>query len=780
MNSHRISVKDMVTFIYAMGDLASQTRVKNAQILGQRIHEERQRTYTEEDVKEVYVKTDYQYQDKTLTISGYIDGLLRRDNSLIIEEIKSTQTDLSLIDEKTYIAHIMQAKVYAYIYCLTHDLKSITVWLTYIHTETKDLKTIAKRYNFTQLSKTMEETVKEYVNWLEIYEQHQFEKARSIEGLNFPFEAYREGQYHFMGAIYQNLLRSSTLYATAPTGIGKTIGAIFSGLKTLNDPKQKLFYLTAKNAGKTVPVETVELLKKHGLKLKAISLNSKENMCLMDEVDCDPDICPYAKGFYNRLKKALEDIFVHDDVYGPALIKQYGEYHTICPHEFSLEISNYSDLIICDYNYVFDPRIRLIRYFEEQYFVPKLLIDEAHNLVDRSRSMYSSELSLKVIDTLINETRAIKPSPKKALEALKSYMEAYAENENIAMIQLGVFEELDQELINRVHHVMKKLDDLIQTHKKHPKRKAILEGYFQLAQFIRISEYFSHAFRYIIEAKEETYSFSIICLDASQPIKEIIEEKAKGAALFSATLQPIEYYSHLLTQGEGTYFEVPSPFDPKRLGLFVDISTSTKYHDRKFSINRIIDTLYAMLETKKGNYIVFFPSYQYMQMVYEQFDQTGYIVMQQERSMTMFERDDFIETFKQKTDQSKILFSVLGGSFSEGIDYIGESLSGVLIVGVALPAFHKLNEILKDYYYQEGFNGFDYAYTYPGMNKVIQAVGRVIRRDDDYGIAVLLDTRYQHQKYKDLMPRHWQPKWIDEATMIQNALIDFWKEYKKN
>ena len=780
MKQHQISVKEMVSFVYAVGDLASQTRMKNAQIIGQKIHQERQSSYTLDDVKEVYVKTDYPYNDTVLTISGYIDGLLKREETLIIEEIKSTETDLSLITEKTYPAHIMQAKVYAYIYCLNHKLRQITVWLSYIHRDTKETKTIAKRYNFSQLSKAMEEAVSAYLNWLEIYQRHQFEKVRSIEGLRFPYENYREGQYHFMGSIYQNLLRGSTVYATAPTGIGKTIGALFSGLKTLNDPKQKLFYLTAKNAGKTVPVETVEILKAQGLRIKAISLNSKENMCLMEEVDCDPEICPYAKGFYNRLKEALEDIFVHDDVYGPKLIKQYAEYHTICPHEFSLEISNYSDIIICDYNYVFDPRIRLIRYFEESYYTPKLLIDEAHNLVDRSRTMYSSELSLSLINALIEETKALKPSPLKALKGLSSYMEAVVTQEEVEKVTMVVFDTLDEELLQRIHHAMKKLDDIIQTHKKHPKRKALLEGYFHLAQFMRISEFFSSSFRYILTAQDDGVVFSIVCLDASTPIKAIIEEKAQGTALFSATLQPIEYYSHLLTKGDGHYFEVPSPFNPKRLGLFVDRSTSTKYRDRKFSIERIIDTLYAMLEAKKGNYIVFFPSYQYMQMVVEQFDHTGYTVMIQERNMTLFERTDFIERFKETSSNSKILFSVLGGSFSEGIDYIGEMLSGVLIVGVALPAFHKLNEILKDYYFQEGFNGFDYAYTYPGMNKVIQAVGRVIRTQEDYGIAILLDDRYQQQKYRALMPHHWQPTWLKKETIMQDVLEQFWKEFKND
>jgi DNA excision repair protein ERCC-2 len=774
------SVKELVSFIYASGDLASESSTKKRALLGTKIHQHHQASYLEDDLKEVTVNYEGEHFDYRFKLSGRIDGVLKRD-TLIIEEIKSITISLDLIKEDTFKAHLMQAKLYAYIYMLEHKLKSITVWLTYIHTDTYEIKTFKKRYRLDQLKKAFLDTLKSYLEWHTIYSHHQFEKRRTIEGLTFPYDDYREGQYPFMGAVYQTLIKKDILYATAPTGIGKTIGAIFSGLKTLSQETEKLFYLTAKNQGKTIAVETTELLKKHGLKLKAITLNSKENMCLMDEVDCDPEICPYAKGFYNRLTDALKDIFVHDDVYDANLIKSYGEFHKICPHEFALEISNYSDLIICDYNYVFDPRIKLIRYFEDHYYKPKLLIDEAHNLVDRSRSMYSSELIIQDLIDFKTTIKPIKGALKSRITALINVMEALIDKSDALKIRLYVSETLPGELLEGIHKALITFDEFLSEHKKHPLRKAVREMYFNLMQFARISEYFSSAYRFTIKAiDDDTTALSIDCFDASNELKTIIDESTHGTVFFSATLNPVDYYATLLSKGEGLKFEVPSPFDPKNLGLFIDISTSTKYRDRALSITRIIDTIYAMLESKNGNYIAFFPSYAYMHMVLEQFDQTAYEVMIQTSNMTLFERTDFLKTFKEKSDKPKILFSVLGGSFSEGIDYVGDMLHGVLVVGVALPQYNKYNELLKEYFNQLGFNGFDYAYTFPGMNKVIQAVGRVIRTDTDYGVAILLDSRYKTLKYQALFPSHWvYPTYLYEDDFVSDHLALFWQKKKE-
>ncbi len=771
----KMTAKDIVKYIHSGGDLTSEYQSNKRALEGIEAHKYLQDRYKEIDKKEVSVETLFEYEDYSFYITGRMDGLITENNKLIIEEIKSTKVDLSNIEIDTRPEHLMQAKMYAYMYLMKKDLRSINVRLTYIYVDDYKTKSFNKRYNKSQLVKFFEETIIEYTKWLEIYRKHQEEKKLSIEGLKFPFEEYREGQYKFMGAIYQTLINKDILYSIAPTGIGKTVAGLYSALKTIKNEKEKVFYLTAKNAGKKIVVDTVNLLKEEGLICKTTVINSKEAMCLMDEVDCDPEICPYAKGFFDRLRGAINDIFVHDDVYDMKLIKDYGKYHNICPHEFSLAISNYSDVIICDYNYAFDPRTHLIRYFEDEYYAPKLLVDEAHNLVDRSRNMYSAELRK---DTLINLRKAankIKPSIKSHVTRLVKYIDSYVEQNEIIKSGFYYQDELDFELVTLVERLVNKVDQVLNENKKFPNRKRLLESYFELLQFVRITDYYDSSYRYVIKVEKEDIVITQSCLDASKHILEVIERRVSGTVFFSATMFPVDYYVKLITTGVGKSISIPSPFKQSNLGLFIDDSTSTRYRDRDRSIGSIIDSIYALAETKIGNYIIFFPSYIYMNKVLEEFSDDDYDILIQKPGMSFVSRTKMLQDFSKVGDKSKIAFFVLGGSFAEGIDYVGDMLSGVLIVGVAMPQFNKYNELLRSYFDEEFGEGFDYAYTYPGMNKVIQAVGRVIRTNDDIGIAVLFDDRYSHNKYRSLYPVNWNHyKKIGRGQYLQSYLKQFW------
>ncbi len=781
MKKINITGKEIVQFIYSGGDLTSEFRSNKRAKQGIEAHAFLQSQYEENDKKEVKVETLYDYKDYSFYITGRMDGLLNENNKLVIEEIKSTLTDLNLIDIDTRPEHLAQAKMYAYMYCTMNELKSITVRLTYVTVNEYKTKSFNKRYNYSQLKRFFEKTIVEYSDWLEIYDEHQKNKLKSLEGLKFPFEAYREGQYKFMGAVYKTLINKDILYSIAPTGIGKTIAGLFSSLKVISNEKDKVFYLTAKNAGKKIVVDTVNLLKENGLICKTVVINSKESMCLMDKVDCDPDICPYAKGFFNRLNEGLNDIFVHQDVYEMNLIKQYGEYHTICPHEFSLAISNFSDIVICDYNYAFDPRTHLIRYFDEEYYNPILLVDEAHNMIDRSRSMYSSFIKKSTLVSLRKSSNKVKPSIRTQVNKLIKYLDEFVEINDIIKAKFYYQDELDEEVVKLIERITNKLDQVLQENKKFSNRDKVLDGYFELTQFLRISDYYSSSYRYIIEMIDDDIVVSQRCLDASKYILDTIERRAHGTIFFSATLEPVDYYVKLITNGEGKSIQIPSPFKQDNLGLFLDDSTSTRYRDRERSVDAIIDSIYAMLETKIGNYIVFFPSYQYLNRVLEQFESEDYKVLVQSRNMSTKARKEVLSEFDTVGTISKVGFFVLGGSFSEGIDYIGEKLSGVLVVGVALPQFNKYNEILRNYFDDEFDEGFDYAYTYPGMNKVIQAIGRVIRTENDIGIGVLFDDRYSHYKYKTLFPRNWNHmKTVKRNTYLSNYLDRFWKKKKKS
>jgi len=779
MKNIKITAKDIVKFIYSGGDLTSEFQSNKRALEGIEAHSYLQNKYKEDDRKEVSVETLFEHGDYSFYITGRMDGLLKEDNKLIIEEIKSTKADLALMDINTRPEHLMQAKMYAYMYVKNNNLKSINVRLTYITVEGYATKSFNKRYNFSQLAKFFTSTIDEYTKWLEIFNEHQREKLKSIEGLVFPFEEYREGQYKFMGAVYQTLIKKDILYSIAPTGIGKTIGSLYSALKTIKNEKEKIFYLTAKNAGKKIVVDTVNLLKDNGLICKTTVINSKESMCLMDKVDCDPEICPYAKGFFNRLREAVNDIFVHNDVYDMKLIKDYGTYHSICPHEFSLELSNYSDLVICDYNYAFDPRVHLIRYFEDDYYAPKLLIDEAHNMVDRSRNMYSSSLKKESLINLRKAANKVKPSIRNSIKKLLDYIDRFVEENEIEKSRFYYQDDLDVDFLNLTEVITNKLERVLAENKKFTKRDKVLEGYFELLQFVRISEYYNDNYKYIVQAIDDDIIITMSCLDASNYILDTIERRVSGVVFFSATLFPVDYYVKLITKGVGKTISIPSPFIQSHLGLFVDDSTSTRYRDRPRSIANIIDSIYAIAETKIGNYIIFFPSYLYLNMVLEEFNTEEYEMLIQTRNMSRYQRNEMLNEFNTTGDKSRLGFFVLGGSFSEGIDYIGDMLSGVLIVGVAMPQFNKYNELLRNHFDNEFNEGFDYAYTYPGMNKVIQAVGRVIRTNQDLGIAVLFDDRYSHNKYKSLFPKNWSHyKRINKGQYLQSYLFNFWEKQK--
>ena len=779
MKNIKITARDIVNFIYSGGDLTNEFQSNKRALEGIESHSYLQNKYHEGDQKEVSIETLFEDGDYSFYITGRMDGLLKENNKLIIEEIKSTKTDLNLIEIDTRPEHLMQVKMYAYMYIKKHNLKSINVRLTYIVIEGYETKSFNKRYNDSQLTKFFTKTIEEYVKWLEIYNKHQQDKLKSIEGLVFPFEEYREGQYKFMGAIYQTLVKKDILYSIAPTGIGKTVGSLYSALKTIKNEKEKIFYLTAKNAGKKIVIDTVNLLKEKGLVCKTTVINSKETMCLMDKVDCDPEICPYAKGFFSRLREAVNDIFVHNDVYDMKLIKDYATYHSICPHEFSLELSNYSDLVICDYNYAFDPRVHLIRYFEDDYYTPKLLIDEAHNMVDRSRNMYSSSLNKSTLTTLRKASNKIKPPIKNNVQKILDYLNKFILDNEIEKSQFYYQDDLDITFLNLVEVITNKLERILSENKKFGKRDIILECYFELLQFVRISDYYNQNYKYIIKTVDDDIIVTLSCLDASSYILETINNRVSGVALFSATLFPLDYYVKLITNGVGKTINIPSPFPQEHLGLFVDDSTSTRYRDRPRSIPNIIDSIYAIAETKIGNYIIFFPSYFYLNMVLEEFNTDDYEILVQTRKMSSYQRNQMLNEFNEISLKSRIGFFVLGGSFSEGIDYIGEMLSGVLVVGVAMPQYNKYNELLRSHFDEESNQGFDYAYTYPGMNKVIQAVGRVIRTNHDIGIAVLFDDRYSHAKYKTLFPKNWNHyKQIGEGQYLQSYIADFWEKQK--
>ena len=779
MKLFRVGVGELVSFLYSSGDLSSETFQNVSLLEGTKAHQYLQSKYQSTDYAEVPISYTFLADDMEITLSGRIDGLLTINNQLVIEEIKSTR--YPIFDDRFEInnEHLAQLKMYAYMYMRNNHLDDISGRVTYI--QLSDYKTRHFEYYFDAdlLKDFFESSLLRYTEWLIKLYEHNEKKRESLEKLYFPFDKFRRGQREMMAAVYQTMKDDDILYAIAPTGIGKTMASLFATLKSLTEDNQKIFYLSAKTQGKKVALDTMDMLHESGLETKTLEITSKDTICFLDKRECDPEKCPFGKGFFDRLQEAMVDIFDHETLMTREVVERYARKHTVCPFEFSLYVSYFVDVIICDYNYVFDPRSHLIRYFDEDNYKPLILVDEAHNMISRSRDMYSATLVRSDFIKLRRLANKIKPTIRNAVKKVLDQFDAF--EEQLTLSPFLSFKTLNESFLDSIFNLMKKIENGIKENPKYPKKIDVIEGYLALLGFTRIFEYYNDAYLTNVEKlSDDDISITIQCLDASEFILDTIKNKTYGSVLFSATLYPIDYYKELITNGYGETLKIRSPFDSNRLKLVVMNQISTRYQHRTGSIQQVIDTIESVLSSKKGNYIAFFPSYQYMNQVIENLplDIDADLIVQ-EREMDQRLRDIIVERFKNYNDKSQLAFFVMGGMFAEGIDYVGDMLNGVMIVGVGLPMLSDTNNQLKDYYQEKFSKGFEYAYTYQGMNKVIQAVGRVIRTDSDYGIAILIDDRFNTPLYKKLFPMEWKKyEIIDNPKNLKKSLDLFWDKFK--
>ena len=780
MKRYKVGVGELVSFLYASGDLSSETFQNVSLLEGTKAHQYVQQLYQDNDHSEVSIQYLYETDDYQVLLQGRMDGLIYRENTLWIEEIKSTRFNIFSDDWNVNQEHLSQLQMYAYMYLKNQTLDDIYGRVTYIQLSDYKMRSFEYFFDVDVLKPFFETSIKNYVSWLDKLHIHLEKKRASLEKLHFPFNHYRRGQKEMMSAVYQTMKDDDLLFAIAPTGIGKTMASLFATLKSLSEDEQKIFYLTAKTQGKKVALESMDMLHEAGLETKTLEITSKDVTCFLEKRECDPDKCPFAKGFFDRLTHAMQDMFDHETLMSRSVIESYARKHMVCPFEFSLYVSYFVDVIICDYNYAFDPRIHLIRYFDETNFKPLVLVDEAHNMIQRSRDMYSSTLIKSDLILLRRAASSLKPSIRHAVKKLLDQFDRFLET--LKDIPFLSSKASDIQFLETVHYVMKKIENALKENPKYPRKTEVMDHYLNLLSFSIIHEFYNDAYVTNIERlPNDDISLTIQCLDASEFIYDTIKHKTYGTALFSATMYPLDYYKELIACGYGETLKIRSPFDPERLKIIVMNNINTRYQNRASSKHHIIDIIQEVIDAKKGNYIAFFPSYSYMnQIINDLPPDLPCDILIQERDMDTHLRDLMIERFKKTTTRSQLAFFVMGGMFSEGIDYVGDMLSGVIVVGVGLPMINESNNQLKTYY-EDVFNkGFDYAYTYPGMNKVIQAVGRVIRRHEDYGIAILIDDRFATKAYTNLFPPEWKHYEILKSSRdLKRVLKSFWSTFEE-
>ncbi len=775
----RISVRNLVEFIFRSGDIDNRIgkgAQKEAMQEGSRMHRKIQGRMGMEYRAEVPLKLEVPQEQYVLALEGRADGIITNADGVTVDEIKCMYTDVTRFEEPIFV-HKAQAMCYAYIYALQNGLDQISVQLTYCDLDTEEICRFEEAFSFFWLERWFQDMMEAYRKWTDF--QFAWRKIRqtSIQTLEFPFP-YREGQYKLVGDVYRTINRKKILFIQAPTGTGKTISTLFPAIRAVGENLgDKIFYLTAKTITRTVAKDTCDLLKAKGYRGKVIVLTAKEKMCPCEEMDCNPSNCLRAKGHYDRVNDAVYDLITTEEDFTRERMLAQAEKYQVCPFEMSLDASLYADIIICDYNYVFDPNVYLKRFFSEEEKGDYIfLVDEAHNLVERGREMYSAVLVKEEILTVKKLVRGKDRKLEAALEKCNRQMlewkrecETYTIYESIGAFAFSLM------------RLMSLLDIFLQSRGEMPERKEVTEFYLNLRHFMNMFERVDENYVLYSDFDEtDRFCLHLYCVNPSVNLQECLE-RGKSTIFFSATLLPVNYYKNLLSSKKDNYaVYADSAFREEQRLLFIGRDVSSLYTRRTLGeFHRIALYIQQVLRAKKGNYLIFFPSYRFMEDVYEQFlavNEQEADCMMQSGNMNEADREEFIQEFSNPRGKSLAAFCVLGGIFSEGIDLKEDLLIGVLIVGTGLPQICNQREILKEYYQEENGQGFDYAYQYPGMNKVLQAAGRVIRTASDRGIIGLLDDRFLRSDYRLLFPREWSQYEVHTLDSLPGALEAFWKK----
>lgn len=847
MQELHTSVRNLVEFILRGGDIDNRSgrMITDAMMEGSKIHRKIQRSMGENYQAEVPLALTIEAEEYMLVIEGRADGIAygefpnqnsekeaytqdtfldrtgKSEEMVYIDEIKGVYRNVATMEAPVYV-HKAQAMCYAYIYALQNHLDQIGVQMTYCNLDTEDVKLFQEVFAWDTLADWFGNLIAEYRKWADWQIMWRRKRQESIQNLEFPY-SYREGQRKLVGDVYRTIRRGKNLFLQAPTGVGKTISTIFPAVKAVGEElADRIFYLTAKTITATVAKETFGLLREQGYQAKIIQLTAKEKLCLCGntaieqeaadqdnpypdfpqiKLECNPQNCPYAKGHFDRVNDAVFELLQASDLFTREEILAQARKHRVCPFELSLDVATWCDNILCDYNYVFDPNVYLKRFFQDSSKEKYLfLVDEAHNLVDRSREMYSATLYK---EDILAVKKIMKPHNQAIARTLdkcnKAMLDFKRECENYSVCEsVGVLTFYLMRLVSQ-------MEEFFEKPREFPDKKTVLDFYFELRNFVNIYDLVDENYVIYDEMQEDgRFMIKLFCVDPSKNLQKCID-KSVSTIFFSATLLPINYYKRLLSTKEDNYaIYAQSTFDETQRLLAFGRDVSTKYTRRgPAEYEKIARYIRAAIRSKKGNYMVFFPSYKMMQDVYDVFVcveresdtrsgvavsdepniaeeslEESLTIIMQHSNMNEAEREEFLQAFEQEDGGTLVAFCVMGGIFGEGIDLKNDRLIGAVIVGTGLPQISNEREILKQYYDKQGLSGFDYAFRYPGINKVLQAAGRVIRTQEDRGIIVLLDERFLQSDYNALYPREWKNRIVGNVETVDAEICKFWENTK--
>lgn len=771
----RVSVRTLAEFALEGGDLFREAGALDRMLEGAQGHRMRQSAYADGTKSEVGISLTAEVSGWPLTLYGRIDGLNERLDPPVVEEIKTTRLAPNMIRENDFPVHWAQAELYAHMLAAKRGYHRVAVRLVYLNLSGEE-SCYERTYGAEDLARQFLRCAEPYVRWLRHLDEWQRISRPTIQAMAFPFGSYREGQRDMAAAAYRAIRARKNLLVSAPTGIGKTAAALFPAVKALGEGLvTHIFYLTARGTQRRAAEDALERMRAGGLVIRSVAITAKEKACPFQGIPCDPAACPRAVGYYDRRRDALTEALTLSRL-DEQKIADHAEKWSMCPFELSLDLAEQADVVICDYNYAFDPRVRLKRFFLDKGEYA-LLIDEAHHLPERAREMLSARVAQKDFAALRKALKAdeiARPAYEALFDILKAMKKLALECEDPSALEEPP-EGLYQPMADFLEAARPLLSEGLAAHDQ------LFNRYFEALDYLRVADAFGKDYRALVEPDGKdgkSLSVKLWCYDPARALREAMG-RVRAAVLFSATLSPIDYYMRAsgLSEEEGdACLTLDSPFPRENL-LAARFPVDTRYASRERTAPMVARSLKAMCEARPGNYLACFPSYEYLNLTLGHFLALGAKadVLAQRGGMSDAQRAAFLERFTESPKRSMLAFVVMGGVFAEGIDLPGEKLIGAAIIGVGIPQPSFEREALRALEDDDEGEGFRSAYVYPGIERVLQAAGRVIRTEADRGVVLLLDERYAALEYRRLLPRFWRVRLAEDDKALSGLLKGFWE-----
>ena len=726
--------------------------------------------------------------DGTSVVVYAFDEWVREENGhLVIEGVYTVPYKLDNIQNGMLDIAVNTAMCVAYVVTERNRLSSIEARLTFFHEGDDQSYEVKQKLQREELELFFSSAMEQLSPFVKILKDRVNKTLPQLKNLKFPFASgARQGQRDFIIETFRAIKSHRRLVVEAPTGTGKTMASLYPALKSVGEGVgDKIFYFTGKSTTAIAALNAIDIMREQIPDLRAIHISAKEKCCVTYHAGarrvCESKKCRRAAAYYDKINMAILELLENYRTYTKDIIDTVAEKYSVCSYELSLELSEWCELVVCDYNYLFDPLAYFRRYFDTVDARHIFLIDESHNLPDRAREMYSATLTNTQFLSIGSKYLKDRYLDRPCVDILQRFDDFYA----LAMTEKKEFDGdvcgfyINNELPDGIYENLVEFMGACRKHfNKGNEDDELHSVYMEVKKFLTVCDLFDKRFTMYVEAFNESVKVRLLCLDPSFMLDRCMK-KGISTILFSATLTPLDYFSDVLGCPKTETLSLPSPFDPKKQCLISIDTVSTRYDDRQKNAGTVANIIRAATMGKQGNYIVYFPSYNYLSDVLEAFKKKfpDVSVTVQKKSMSEAAKREFLDSFDDKKEGTLVGFCVLGGSFSEGIDLRGERLIGALIVGVGLPTISSELNIIKEYFDKTRESGYAYAYTYPGMIKVMQAAGRVIRSEDERGVVLLIDDRFATPEYKMIMPEYWHHiKYIGNAKDLLREITEFWKK----